>query len=85
VWTDDQKSQIRSTLILYGLAPGLSVFTGNAVFGWWSNNITGNWNCVCNNGLTMASLAILADDTTGIASQLLGLQLTMPRQIAPSQ
>jgi len=71
MWTDDQLSQIRSTLILYGLAPGLSVFTDNASFGWWSNNITGNWNCVCNSGLTMASLAILGDDTTGTASQLL--------------
>jgi hypothetical protein len=63
---------MRSTLLLYGLGPGLSVFTDNASFGWWSNNITGNWNCVCNSGLTMASLAILADDTTGTASQILG-------------
>jgi hypothetical protein len=71
MWTDEQLSQIRSTLILYGLGPGLNVYTENAVYGWWSNNTTGNWNCVCNSGLTMASLAILGDDTTGIASQLL--------------
>lgn len=75
MWTDEQKSQIRSTLILFGLQPGLGAFTNATDFnnyGWWSSNITGNWNCVCNNGLTMASLAILGDDVTGIARQLLG-------------
>jgi hypothetical protein len=42
------------------------------VYGWWKDaNIEGNWNCVCNNGLTMASLAILGDDTSGMAAQLL--------------
>ncbi|KDR85362.1 hypothetical protein GALMADRAFT_132065 [Galerina marginata CBS 339.88] len=72
LWSDDQKSQIRSTLIQFGLQPGLSVFTPGASFGWWSTNTEGNWNCVCNGGLTLASLAILEDDTTGIAKQLLG-------------
>ena len=73
-WTDTQKSQILSSLIQYGLQPGLSAFTDSSNFnGWWKNNITGNWNCVCNAGLTVASLAILGDDTTGIAQQLLGL------------
>ncbi|KAF8973560.1 chondroitin AC/alginate lyase [Flammula alnicola] len=76
MWSDDQKSQIRSTLIKYGLQPGLSVFNGGASFGWWSaSTITGNWNCVCNGGLTLASLAILGDDTTNIASQLLGFTI----------
>jgi len=72
VWTDDQKSQMRSTLLLYGLQPGLSVFTGTTTFGWWSDLIYGNWNCVSNGGLTLASLAILDDDNTGTAQQLLG-------------
>ena len=71
IWTDLQKSQMRTTLILYGLGPGLDVFTGSTSYGWWAVNITGNWNCVCNSGLTLASLAILGDDTTGTASQLL--------------
>ncbi|KAJ6607509.1 heparinase II/III family protein [Mycena sp. CBHHK59/15] len=74
LWTDDQKSMIRSTLIHYGLGPGVQAFTNASVFtGWWDNDITGNWNCVCNGGLTLASLAILGDDTTGFAKQLLGL------------
>ena len=63
---------MRDTLLLYALQPGLSVFTGGTTFGWWSVNITGNWNCVCNSGLTLAALAILGDDTTGTASQILG-------------
>jgi hypothetical protein len=71
MWTDIQLSQIRSTLIQDGLGPGLNVYTESTSYGWWSSNITGNWNCVCNSGLTMASLAILGDDTTGVASQLL--------------
>ncbi|KAJ7172066.1 heparinase II/III family protein [Mycena filopes] len=69
VWTDTQKSQIMSTLLLYGLQPGVTQITTAA--GWWKSNITGNWNCVCNGGLTMASLAILNDDTSGVAKQLL--------------
>lgn len=34
--------------------------------------MNGNWNCVCNGGLTIGALAILGDDTTGVASDLLG-------------
>ncbi|KAJ7200072.1 chondroitin AC/alginate lyase [Mycena haematopus] len=68
-WTPDQKSMMISTLLKYGLEPGVTQVTTSA--GWWRNNITGNWNCVCNSGLTMASLAILNDDTSGVAKQLL--------------
>jgi len=73
VLSDDQKQQMRNNMILYGLTPGKTVFDGTAaVFGWWKTNTTGNWNCVCNSGLTLASLAILGDDTTGTAEYLLG-------------
>lgn len=76
VWSDDQKAQMRFTMIQYGLGPGLTVFTQNAGFGWWSQStITGNWNCVCNGGLTVGALAILGDDDTGTASQLLGFTI----------
>ncbi|KAJ7091353.1 chondroitin AC/alginate lyase [Mycena belliarum] len=74
IWTPTQKSSIMSSLITLGLEPGVQALTNSSIFtGWWAKNIEGNWNCVCNNGLTMASLAILGDDTSGIASQLLGL------------
>ncbi|KAJ6537833.1 heparinase II/III family protein [Mycena capillaripes] len=69
MWTPDQKSMMISTLLKYGLQPGITQVTTDA--GWWRNNVTGNWNCVCNSGLTMASLAILNDDTSGVAKQLL--------------
>ncbi|KAJ6618886.1 chondroitin AC/alginate lyase [Mycena sp. CBHHK59/15] len=71
VWTQEQKDAMISTLLKYGLEPGVTQITTPA--GWWHINITGNWNCVCNSGLTMASLAILGDDTSGVAKQLLGL------------
>lgn len=80
LWTADQKTQIRGALIQWGLQPGLSVFTPGATFGWWKTNVTGNWNCVCNGGLTLASLAILGDDTTGVASQLLGFTVDNAKQ-----
>jgi hypothetical protein len=74
VLSDDKKQQMRETMINYGLGPGQAVFNGsNPVYGWWSStNTTGNWNCVCNGGLTLGALAILGDDTTGTAEYLLG-------------
>ncbi|EIN06318.1 hypothetical protein PUNSTDRAFT_145586 [Punctularia strigosozonata HHB-11173 SS5] len=74
LWTPDQKSQIMSTMIKYGLSLGQKAFSDSSI-GWWANNITGNWNCVCNDGLTLGALAILGDDTTGLAESLIGLTL----------
>jgi hypothetical protein len=72
ILSDVQKSQMRTTLIQYGLQPGLTALNDPNV-GWWSKSGTnGNWNCVSNGGLTMASLAILHDDTSGIPEQILG-------------
>lgn len=71
LWDDGKKASIRSTMIQNGLGPGLSVFTGGTSFGWWATNVFGNWNCVCNGGLTVGALAILGDDTTGTAEQIL--------------
>jgi Heparinase II/III-like protein len=80
-WTADQKTQIRFTLNLYGLSLGVSIFqTGNKDIGWWTDGIYGNWNCVCNSGLTLASLAILGDDTTGNAKTLLGYTINNAKQ-----
>lgn len=73
-WTDDQKSQIRFTLNEYGLSFGMSIYASGdpTAIGWWRNGVYGNWNCVCNGGLTLGALAILGDDTTGNAAALLG-------------
>lgn len=74
IWTPTQKDTIRNALITNGLRPGLAVFQpAGTSYGWWSQStITGNWNCVCNGGLTLGALAILEDDTTGVAAELLG-------------
>lgn len=54
-----------------GLRPGLDAINGG-VNGWWRNaGTTGNWNCVCNGGLTVGALAIVGDDTSGVAQQIL--------------
>jgi hypothetical protein len=89
IWQPEQKSKIISTLITYGLEPGIQAYTNATIYtGWWKSNGTlGNWNCVCNGGLTMASLAILEDDWSGLAKQLLGLTVDNAKQncaMAPS-
>jgi hypothetical protein len=71
VWTDDQKNTIVTTMIKYGLQPGVDAINGGDN-GWWRNKgTTGNWNCVCNSGLTIGALAILGDDKSGIAQNIL--------------
>ncbi|KAF7784641.1 CAZyme family PL35 [Agaricus bisporus var. burnettii] len=82
IWTDEQKSMIRFTLLKYGLQPGLLVYTdpSAATYGWWTNNITGNWNCVSNGGLILGSLAILGDDDTGTAEAILSHAIDNAKQ-----
>ncbi|KAF8273882.1 chondroitin AC/alginate lyase [Lactarius quietus] len=81
-WTEDQKSQIRFTMNLYGLSFGVAIYQGgdpNGI-GWWRSGVYGNWNCVCNGGLTLGALAILGDDTTGNAATLLGYTVNNANQ-----
>lgn len=81
-WTPEQRGAIMATMIEYGLSNGITAYSDTndpLYFGWWRNNTEGNWNCVCNNGLTMGALAILGDDTTGIAAQL--LSMTVPNAL----
>lgn len=75
IWSDDQKAAMRTTLIEYGLSYGVNAAT-NGTIGWWRTNTTGNWNCVCNGGLTLAALAILGDDDTGTASNILSMTVS---------
>ncbi|EIW86869.1 hypothetical protein CONPUDRAFT_161502 [Coniophora puteana RWD-64-598 SS2] len=81
-WSDDQKSAIMWTMITYGLNAGAIGYSDNdpMYYGWWTTNTQGNWNCVCNDGLTLGSLAILNDDPTGVAEQLLAQ--TIPNALA---
>lgn len=88
IWTDDQRSAIKFTMIEYGLSFGQMAYGANSgAIGWWTNNTQGNWNCVCNSGLTMGALAILNEDDTNIASGLLGKTVDNAKQncaMAPS-
>ncbi|PCH33933.1 hypothetical protein WOLCODRAFT_135402 [Wolfiporia cocos MD-104 SS10] len=77
-WMPDQKSMIVWTMSYYGLQNGVIGYSNSngMYYGWWTSNTQGNWNCVCNGGLTMGALAIMGDDDTGLAEQV--LQLTIP-------
>jgi hypothetical protein len=81
VWTPTQKNVIMSAMIDYGLQLGIESYGADPNnYGFWKAGLTSNWNCVCNNGLTMGALAILGDDTSGIAAQLLNLTIPSTRQ-----
>jgi len=71
-WNQTQRDAIMWSILNLGLSYGLNSYTNtNSGYSWWQTT-NGNWNCVCNGGLTMGALAILGDDPTGIASQVLG-------------
>jgi hypothetical protein len=73
IWTAEEKASIMFTMIKYGLSYGVQSYTNDVNFtGWWQTATEGNWNCVCNSGLTMGALAIIGDDTSGSAETLLG-------------
>lgn len=72
------------SILNLGLKWGILGFTQPTqyYFSWWATpgNNNGNWNCVCNSGLTMGALAILGDDPTGMAQQILGLTIPNAQQ-----
>ena len=74
-WTQEQRNAIMWSILNQGLSYGLNVFeapTGaGSAYQWWSS-VDGNWNCVCNKGMTMGALAIINEDPTGRAKSLLG-------------
>lgn len=69
-WTTERRTALMWSMISNGLNFGLEAYT-NLDIGWWSNNITGNWNCVCNAGITMGALAILDEDPTSVSRDVL--------------
>ena len=71
IWSAQQKEQIMWSIINNGLSRGLQALTSaSSTYGWWKS-VNGNWNCVSNGGMILGSLAILDDDTSGIARPLL--------------
>lgn len=77
-WNDEQRDQIMWSMINLGLNFGEACYTGASSassYSWWTGSggspITGNWNCVINGGLTMAALAIVDRDPTGVAQRVI--------------
>ena len=80
-WTDTRRTSLRSSIIDFGLKYGVQAYNDpNSGFGWW-RTVNGNWNCVCNSGLAMGALAILGDDTTGTAGDILDLVVGPGRSV----
>ncbi|KAK0659472.1 chondroitin AC/alginate lyase [Cercophora samala] len=67
-WTAEEREGIRWSIVDLGLKKGLESFER----GDWFLGVTGNWNCVTVGGMIVGSLAVLGDDTTGVAMELLG-------------
>ncbi|CAE6455040.1 unnamed protein product [Rhizoctonia solani] len=88
-WTPQQRESIMWSIINLGLQWGVKSYNDQSShwsYGWWQN-VNGNWNCVCNGGLTLGALAILGDDPTGTAETMLGLTIPNAQKncvLAPS-
>lgn len=81
-WTQTQREQLMWSILTLGLQWGVKSYNdpeSHGSFGWWQTGVNGNWNCVCNGGLTLGALAILGDDPTGTAAEMLGL--TIPNAV----
>jgi len=79
IWDGDQKEKIMWSIINLGLKYGLMVHTNDPAtkdYNWWTTDVNGNWNCVCNGGLILGSLAIMENDPTGTAAALLPLAVS---------
>jgi len=77
-WSKEQRDQIRGWIVDHGLQFGQAAYNGSLQNNWWTGAapgkgslINGNWNCVCNAGLLAGSLAIIDDDPSGIAKNLI--------------
>ncbi|GAA96245.1 hypothetical protein E5Q_02909 [Mixia osmundae IAM 14324] len=78
-WTAEQLDATMWSIITLGLQYGLNSYTESTGYGWWQTT-NGNWNCVCNGGLTIGALAIRSEDPTGIAAQVLGYTIPNAQQ-----
>ncbi|BGP31527.1 hypothetical protein JCM10296v2_003297 [Rhodotorula toruloides] len=82
-WSQEQRTAIAWSIVNLGLRYGVNAFAdpsgAGASYSWWTK-VDGNWNCVCNKGMTMGALAIINEDpTNGIAKQILGY--TVPNAV----
>ncbi|KAI5474361.1 heparinase II/III family protein [Pseudohyphozyma bogoriensis] len=77
-WTADQRTAIMWSMITLGLDYGYNALAdpsgAGAAYSWWST-VNGNWNCRCNGGMIIGALAIMNEDPTGVAGNILPLAL----------
>lgn len=69
-WKPEQRSAIMWSIITLGLSHGVEAYANPVQVGWFLKT-NGNWNCVCNSGLLLGSLAVATEDPTGTSSQLI--------------
>ena len=82
-WSEERRAGLRSAILNYGLHYGQLALSGDSqgsTYNWWASSDTkGNWNCVCNGGLILGALAIIDEDTSGVASNILELAVPSAR------
>ncbi|KAL1410604.1 hypothetical protein Q8F55_004621 [Vanrija albida] len=80
-WTTEQKTTIRTAIIENGLQWGVTALSSSVGYNWWTGTtpgrgstlVDGNWNCVCNGGLILGALAVVDEDSSNTAQQILDL------------
>ena len=88
-WNDEQRDALMWSILNLGLSFGLASLNHDSSasgYYWWTGTpantqqVNGNWNCVCNGGLVMAALAIRDRDQTGVAEQIINLAIPNAQQ-----
>ncbi len=78
-WTPTRRTFILTNITTKGLTEGLKDFTNNI---FWTRSDSGNWNLVCNGGLTVGALAVGMDAET-TAEQMLAKAVPAAMSVMP--
>jgi autotransporter-associated beta strand protein len=78
-WTPTRRTFILTNITTKGLTEGLKDFTNNI---FWTRFDSGNWNLVCNGGLTVGALAVGTDAET-TAEQMLAKTVPAAMSVMP--
>ncbi len=78
-WTPTRRTFILTNITTKGLTEGLKDYTNNT---FWTRSTSGNWNFVCNGGLTVGALAVGTDAET-TAEQMLARTVPSAMSVMP--
>ncbi len=78
-WTPTRRTFILTNITTKGLTEGLKDYTNNT---FWTRSTSGNWNLVCNGGLTVGALAVGTDAET-TAEQMLARTIPSAATVMP--